>query len=489
MGRPVLPANQRRKSSAIHYQTFPTPPPKSKGPPPSISPPSSSGRSHHVRSNSNTSNRGETPLPTRQLLMLAVIALSEQTALNSISPYLPQMASTFPEVDIGQVGLYVGTIASAFALAQFTTGFFWGWLSDRIGRKPVVLTGTLLTAVGFVMFGFCRTLWQAVLVQVFIGLANGNQGIISTCLGEITDRSNQSRAFVYLPVIYGLGGITGPVVGGLLVAKGAVPTRDNPYPFLPPNLLSAGILVVDMILSMVFLEESLAEARDLPPLGKRVGNLFSWAWQFASSSRPTYLKSKDGPPLLQSDGPANEYDEDDEYDEEFTAGLPPLLPHNDTNLSSKAVFNRDTICILISFMIFQISNISYNSLYPIFGAAQPPIGRNLSPKEIGVTLGFAGAVTIAFQIGLFGRLREKMGNRVTYRACMAAMVLAYLLTPWVGYKKNDRGDGGMGSGQGWLWFELGVVLLIRAVAAVGCLTSALLLVCGPSIIYRIYLQR
>ena len=476
MGRPTLLASQNRKSSTIHYQTFPTPPPRSKGQPLSASPPSSSGSRRHARSNSNVSNREETPLPKKQLAMLAVIALSEQTALNSISPYLPQMASSFPEVDIGQVGLYVGTIASAFALAQFTTNFFWGWLSDRIGRKPVVLIGTFFTAVGFLLFGFCRTLWQAVLVQVFIGLVNGNQGIISTCLGEITDRTNQSRAFVYLPVIYGLGSITGPVLGGLLVPKGAVPTRKHPYPFLPPNLLSAGILFFDMILSMFFLEESLAEAQDLPPLGNRVANLFSWVWQFASSSRPSYLKSEDGPPLLHNGAPAADDTDGEDYDEDDQGFTPTFLPHNDTELSRKTVFCRDTLCILASFMIFQIANISYNSLYPIFGAALPPIGRDLSPEEIGVTIGFAGIVTIVFQVGLFGRLREKMGNRITYRVCMGAMVVAYLLTPWVGYKDADQGDAAISSGQKWLWVELGFVLLIRAVAAVGCLTSALLLV-------------
>ena len=479
MGRPGLPISQHRKSSTIHYQTFPTPPPKSKGQPPSLSPPSSSGSRQHGRSNSNNSNRAQTPLPVKQLAMLAVIALCEQTALNSISPYLPQMASTFPEVDVGQVGLYVGLIASVFALAQFTTNFFWGWLSDRIGRKPVVLTGTLLTAVGFVMFGFCRTLWQAILVQVFMGLVNGNQAIVSTCLGEITDRSNQSRAFVYLPVIYGLGGITGPVLGGVLVAKGAVPTEQKPYPFLPPNLLSAGILVFDLVLSMLFLEESLEEAKNLPPLGKRLSNLFKWAWQSATSSRPTYSKGKDDSPLLQDGVIATENSEDsgnEDSNADDRHGISKLLPHNTTKLSRRIIFCRDTICILASFMIFQISNISYNSLYPIFGATEPPIGRSLSPKEIGVTIGFAGAVTIIFQIGIFGRLREKMGNRVTYRVCMFAMVVAYLLTPWVGYKDADKGDGGMSSGQEWLWVELGCVLLIRAVAAVGCLTSALLLV-------------
>lgn len=158
-----------------------------------MSPTSSSGFDGSTNAPSNGGDGAHehhnSPLPKKQLAMLAVIALAEQTALNSMSPYLPEMTSTFPEVDVGQIGLYVGTIASSFALAQFATGFFWGWLSDRIGRKPVVMMGTLLTAIGFLMFGFCKTLWQAVLVQLFIGLVNGNQGVISTCLGEITDRS------------------------------------------------------------------------------------------------------------------------------------------------------------------------------------------------------------------------------------------------------------------------------------------------------------
>jgi MFS family permease len=75
----------------------------------------------------------QTPIPYRQLAVLAIISLAEQTALNSISPYLPEMAATFPEVDTQKVGLFVGIIASSFAGAQFATNVFWGRLSDRIG--------------------------------------------------------------------------------------------------------------------------------------------------------------------------------------------------------------------------------------------------------------------------------------------------------------------------------------------------------------------
>lgn len=389
------------------------------------------------------------------------------------------MASSFPEVDPGQVGIYVGTIASSFALAQFATGFLWGWLSDRIGRKPVILTGTILTAACFVAFGFCRTLWQAVIVQVVMGLGNGNQGVVSTCLGEITDRSNQSRAFVYLPVIYGLGGITGPVLGGLLAPQQTHYSKANPYPYLPPNILSAGILLVDLVLSMIFLEESLNEAKDLPPLGVRMQSLFTWVWQFASSSRPTYTKlgQGNGHDGYYADGAADD-DDDDDTDEDTSShrSMPTMIPEHTTDLTSKQVLNRDTLLLLASYLIFQLANISYNSLYPIFGQANPPTGRSLSPEEIGFSLAFAGATTIVFQVAIFGKLRDRMGNRITYRVCFFGMVIAYFLTPFVGYKRPEHGSYALSTGKASLYIELGIVLLIRSVAAVGCLTSALLLV-------------
>lgn len=405
------------------------------------------------------------------MAILAVIALCEQTALNSISPYLPAMASTFPEVNPGQVGVYVGTIASAFALAQLTTNFFWGWLSDHIGRKPVILMGTIFTAACFVAFGFVRTLWQAIVVQALMGLLNGNQGVVSTCLGEITDRSNQSKAFTYLPVIYGLGGITGPVIGGVLVYP------KSPYPYLLPNLLSAAVLVVDFVLTAIFLEESLEEAQYLPPLRTRVRHLFTWLWQFTASSRPHYLRRKGKSQQSQENGLVELSDDEDT---DGTLEPPTIFPATE-ELQSKDVLNRDTLLLLLTYLIFQLSNISFNSLYPIFAQASPPTGRNLEPEEIGLSLAFAGAVTILFQVGVFGRLRDWMGNRWAYRAGLGGFVIAFILMPWVGYKEADDGGDTLSKGAAWLWFEICVVLLIKTVAAVGGLTSALLLVSGLTI--------
>ncbi|KAJ9603750.1 hypothetical protein H2200_011936 [Cladophialophora chaetospira] len=456
----------RRKSSTPHYQTFGgISPPKSRGRPLSDTSNSSSQDLH----NGDDEHHHSSPLPKKQMAILAIIALCEQTALNSISPYLPDMASTFPEVNPGQVGVYVGTIASAFALAQLFSGFFWGWLSDRIGRKPVILLGTFFTAGCFVAFGFVKTLPQAIAVQALMGLLNGNQGVVSTCLGEITDRSNQSQAFTYLPVLYGLGGITGPVIGGVLVSDKSKP---NKYPYLLPNLLSAVILLVDLALAAIFLEESLEEAQAMQPLGRRVKDLFSWMWQFTSSSRPHYLRHRSK--RHSQSHPNGDEEVSDDEDADGDTGPPNFFPGTE-ELKSSDVFNRDTILLLLTYLIFQLSNISFNSLFPIFAQAAPPTGRGLDPEEIGLSLAFAGLVTILFQIGIFGKLRDQMGNRWAYRIGLAGFVIAYVLMPWVGYKNKNDGDYGT-KGAAWLWIEICIVLLIKTVAAVGGLTSALLLI-------------
>ncbi|KAJ5600350.1 hypothetical protein N7450_001417 [Penicillium hetheringtonii] len=403
------------------------------------------------------------------MAVLAMIALAEQTALNSISPYLPDMASTFPEVKASEVGVYVGTIASAFALAQLATNYFWGWLSDRIGRKPVILLGTLLTALCFVAFGFCKTLWQAILVQALMGIVNGNQGLVSTCLGEITDRSNQSQAFTYLPVLYGVGGISGPLLGGLLVfERNPFTGEKSTYPYLAPNLLSAAILLLDLVITAIYLEESLEDADTLPRLGKKVRSLFTWLWQFTGfAPRPTYATPV---PHRQYTGDNEDHDSDLDSASEVSS----QVGNPAEELTWEEIFTRDTVLLLLTYLVFAFCNVSFNSLFPIFAQAKPPAGRQLTPSEIGLSQGFAGIVTIIFQICIFNRLRDKMGNRWSYRAGLFGFVVSFLLMPFIGYK-TKTGEG-LTHTSALMAFELCFVLLVKTVASVGGLTSALLLI-------------
>ncbi|KAJ6076948.1 hypothetical protein N7499_008929 [Penicillium canescens] len=455
-----------RRSSTQHYQTFDTPPPKSRGRPNSGQSESSADGSHDPHHDATDHPGTQSPLPKKQMAVLAMIALAEQTALNSISPYLPDMASSFPEVEPGQVGVYVGTIASAFALAQFGTNYFWGWLSDRVGRKPVILLGTFLTALCFVAFGFCKTLGQAIVVQALMGtglyMPWRNHRPKQPVPGfHIPPRSVRNRWY----------NRSSP--GGLLVFETNPFTGNkNPYPYLAPNVVSAVILLVDLVLTTFFLEESLEDADSIPKIGKKVRSLFTWLWQFTSSSRrPTYVEVPQAVPYPHDHRGTENEDHDSDLDS--ASEVSSLLGHHE-ELAWDEIFTRDTILLLLTYLIFAFCNVSFNSLFPIFAQAKPPAGRSLTPSEIGLSQGFAGVVTIIFQICIFNRLRDKMGNRWSYRAGLFGFVVSFMLMPFVGYKSSNTQS--LTGKSALMATELCFVLLVKTIASVGGLTSALLLV-------------
>ncbi|KAH6623982.1 MFS general substrate transporter-like protein [Chaetomium sp. MPI-SDFR-AT-0129] len=405
---------------------------------------------HHTR----------TPLPWGQLGLLALLSLAEQTALNSIGPYLPTMVASFEDVPDGDEGVYVGLLASAFALAQLATNLLWGYMSDRVGRKPTMLLGTSLLTVCFVFFGLCNTYSQLILVHVAMGLFNGNAAIVPTCLGEVTDRTNQSSAFTWLPVIYSLGSITGPALGGLLV--GAV--GGARHPFLAPNLVVAALLLSSVAVVGVWFEETLqgsgpnAASEGLGWLQAvrrwclgRWGAVMGRSDDAAASDLGTEQET-----LLQRHAAD---DGDDDGDDSAFHGLR----------------NRNTLSVLGTYLVFQLANISFNSLYPIFASSPPPTGRDLGPGTIGVSLSLAGLVTIFFQVFVFQKLKERMGNLGTYRYSMLGLAISMFLMPWLGYLDGEPAFG-LGSGKGWLYGELGIILVLKNTCAVGGLSSVMLLI-------------
>ncbi|KAI1812163.1 MFS general substrate transporter [Poronia punctata] len=454
----------RRASSHYHYQTFPTPAPKSAGRRPS-------SQSDDVDDGSPDSHTSSTPLPVKQLALLALLSLAEQTALNSLSPYLPEMVESFPGITHDKVGLYVGLVASAFALAQLATNLFWGYLSDIVGRKPIMLMGTSLLCLCFGLFGFCTRYYQIVLVHIAMGLLNGNAAVVPTCLGELTDRSNQSKAFTWLPVVYSLGSITGPAVGGILVAKIA---KDR-YPFLAPNLLATILLAFSVVVLAIWFEETLEDKEEHPNWLEK----FPWLRHFVSKGNNTQESS--AWPGGRDDG---EGDEDDGTDAREDTGL--LRPESDEagNHGTKSpsdlatwrqVLNLTTIVLLSTSLIFQLSNSSFNSLYPIFASANEPTGRNLHADVIGITLSIAGIITIFFQLFLYRPLKSRMGNVGTYRGSLFGFAVTMALMPFVGYVHSNP-PFGVGDSKIWLYVEIGIILAIKNICAVGGLSSVMLLI-------------
>ena len=441
-GSPIPTSLFESRRGSSHYHTFPAP---------ALSTPRESaevGSHEHVAS----------PLPVRQLVLLAVLSFAEQTALNSISPYIPSMIGSFDEIPEEHVGLYVGILASAFALAQLSTNFFWGYLSDRVGRKPVLIVGAVLLTGCFALFGFCARYWQALMVHVGMGLLNGNAAVLPSALGDLTDRTNQSTVFTWLPIIYSLGGLSGPALGGLLVG-----VTGNRYPFAMPNLVVAVILAVCTLIVGFWFEETHPHdgelKKDLVKVSERLGAI-------RESVRQPLLH----PHKHRANGSSGTQAHDSTLAEDDSASYSSLSAE-----TWREILDRSTLFLLATYLIYQLSNISFSSLYPIFAAAPTPTGRDLDPATIGVTLSVSGAFTIVFQAFLFRPIKSRLGNLGLYRVALLGMGISMAAMPWVGYK--DSGPPfGAGSGALWLYLELGVVLILKNIAAVGGLSCVMLLV-------------
>lgn len=270
-------------------------------------------------------------------------------------------------------------------------------------------------------------------------------------------------------MVYGIGAILGPIVGGLLA--GAADGSTHPilmaYPYLLPNLFSAGLLVLELVLSMLFLEESLEKAQDLPPLGRRIVSLFAWLWQFtAPSTRPTYLRRSSSTinqpdstmPTLIAPSP----DQDSDYEETEL-------------LKARTLRSRPVVLLLSSFFIFNIANIGHASLYPLFISTPLPDGRGLTPQAIGLTLSFAGISAIIFQMTGFGVLHRRLGNKVAYVLAISLIAMAFFAMPNVSYPSPTDPNK-----TRWLYAQLSGILLVKSIAANLGLTCSMMMLTNAS---------
>ncbi|KAI8827909.1 major facilitator superfamily domain-containing protein [Chytriomyces cf. hyalinus JEL632] len=153
-----------------------------------------------------------TPLPVNVITALSFVIICEPLSLTVLFPFINFMVRDFGISDDKEVGFYVAFIASSFSLAQFCTG----WISERTGRKPVLLIGLIGNAISLLLFGQAHTLQAAIASRMLCGMLYGNVGICKSIIGEVTDSTNQSEGFSLINIMWSLGTIFGPMIGGLL---------------------------------------------------------------------------------------------------------------------------------------------------------------------------------------------------------------------------------------------------------------------------------
>jgi MFS family permease len=119
--------------------------------------------------------------------------LSEAIAWSAISPYIYSMVQSFPssKSEDPNSAIYAGIMVSVFTFGEFIMAPQWAKISDRIGRKPTLLLGSIGAMFLAVLFGLSTSLPWAIIARLFAGLLNPNLGVVQTFVGELVRREEQ----------------------------------------------------------------------------------------------------------------------------------------------------------------------------------------------------------------------------------------------------------------------------------------------------------
>lgn len=425
--------------------------------------------------NREAAGRNERPLPpfpAKQMFVLACCRICEPIAFMSIFPYIYYMIQDFNITDdSNKISVYAGMVTSAFTLAEFSTGVLWGRLSDKIGRKPVLLFGLLGTALSVLVFGFAPSLPVALFARALGGLLNGNIGVLQTTVAElVTVKEHQPRAYTIMPMVWCIGSIVGPMIGGALArpcisypeifARGTIWDR---YPYLLPNLFSAATVFFGVIIGLLFLDETHAEKKSQRDRGREIGDyLASWFGGVASCNgrgrSPEKQALLDGKQNVQylstSVRPGSAHSDEALPAYRSQENSPRLAPQPDTQSLNEAplepivvrkskTFTKPVIMNIISYGILAFHTMTFDQLFPVFLSTKRPEhpvhdlpfkftdGFGLETKMIGVIMSVQGLYSLFSNYLIVPPVTRRLGSLRLFRILAFSYFALYLVTPYL----------------------------------------------------------
>lgn len=168
-----------------------------------------------------------------------------------IIPLLPILSR-----DLGATSLQLGLLMSVYSLNQFLFSPFWGKLSDRVGRRPVLLGCLGLEVLCYIYFAFARSIESLIIARALAGFFGASLSTASAAISDVTSTSERSKGMALIGAAFGLGFICGPALGGGLSVWGAS-ISDEPFFATTFTLLGVSILcLINFVSAYYFLRET-----------------------------------------------------------------------------------------------------------------------------------------------------------------------------------------------------------------------------------------
>ncbi len=176
----------------------------------------------------------------RQLSVLMATVFVDMVGFLIVHPLLPFYAES-----LGATATMVGLLVAIFAAAQLLSSPFWGRLSDRYGRRPLLIAGLLISAVSFALFGFATSIWMLFAFRFVQGVSGGTVGVVQAYVSDSVPPEERAKALGWITAATSAGVMIGPLIGSYATRLGTS----------GPGFVAAALCIANAISAYLWLPE------------------------------------------------------------------------------------------------------------------------------------------------------------------------------------------------------------------------------------------
>ncbi|MEL6620696.1 MAG: TCR/Tet family MFS transporter [Pseudomonadota bacterium] len=154
------------------------------------------------------------------VLFILITVMIDAMGIGLIVPVMPDLIQEVRGMGLGTAALWGGVLSTVFALMQFLFGPLIGALSDRYGRRPVLLVSLVVMALDYIVMAVAGTIWLLLAGRIVGGITAATQSTANAYMADISAPSDKAANFGLIGAAFGLGFVLGPVIGGLLAEYG-----------------------------------------------------------------------------------------------------------------------------------------------------------------------------------------------------------------------------------------------------------------------------
>ena len=154
------------------------------------------------------------------MIFILLTVVLDSMGIGLIMPVMPDLIQSLEGGDLGQAALWGGVLATTFAVMQFLFGPTIGSISDRFGRRPVLLIALVVMSFDYVLMAVAGTIWLLVIGRIIGGITAATQSTASAYMADISKPEDKAANFGLIGAAFGIGFVIGPVLGGILAEYG-----------------------------------------------------------------------------------------------------------------------------------------------------------------------------------------------------------------------------------------------------------------------------